>query len=336
MKLDELAFFNQQLAGMLRSGIPLEGSLRQLSKEMRRGQLRAEVEALERDLASGIPLAEAISKRRLPLLYAQMLRLGAASNNLPAVLTVLADYYHKANATWSRLKTLLIYPGIVLAASLVLSIALAMVFSHVVQELAGIFGEFAINPGRMPRWFRLVINLWYPVLLIGLVALAFISLWIFPRFRHWMRWRFPGFKEASLSQTASGIALMLENGSTLNQTLDLVRQVEDRSPAEGEIARWQRRLAEGRKQFADIAADGKLFPPMFIWLVSGSGEDWISGFRQAAEVYYARSIYKIELMLYAVLPVAILALGILIITQVVPLARLFFGAMAGMTSMDNF
>src|SRR5256885_7805883 len=49
MKLEELAFVNQQLAGMLKSGIPLEGALRQLCANMRRGQLRVELEALEAD-----------------------------------------------------------------------------------------------------------------------------------------------------------------------------------------------------------------------------------------------------------------------------------------------
>src|SRR5258708_35195648 len=108
-----------------------------------------------------------------------------------------------------------------------------------------------------------------------MLLLLFISIWIFPRFRHSLRWRLPAFKEASLSQTASGIALLLENGSTFNSTLDLIRQVEAGSPAHGELATWQSRLAEGRKQFSDLAAGGKLFPPMFIWLVAGSGEDWV-------------------------------------------------------------
>ena len=40
MKNDEFAFFNQQLAAMLRDGIPLEGALRRLCQEMRRGALR--------------------------------------------------------------------------------------------------------------------------------------------------------------------------------------------------------------------------------------------------------------------------------------------------------
>ena len=53
MKPDELAFANEQLAGMLKSGLPLEGSLRELTDSMKSGSLRTELEALEKDLAKG-------------------------------------------------------------------------------------------------------------------------------------------------------------------------------------------------------------------------------------------------------------------------------------------
>ena len=45
MKYDEFAFFNQQLAAMLRDGIPLEGSLKRLCQEMHAGKLRDELQA---------------------------------------------------------------------------------------------------------------------------------------------------------------------------------------------------------------------------------------------------------------------------------------------------
>jgi type II secretory pathway component PulF len=53
MNHDEFAFFNQQLAAMLREGIPLEGALKQLSKGMRHGPLQTEIARLEADLGTG-------------------------------------------------------------------------------------------------------------------------------------------------------------------------------------------------------------------------------------------------------------------------------------------
>ena len=91
MKTDEFAFFNQQLAAMLREGIPLEGALRRLCQEIRRGALRDELQALETDLAKGTPIAEALKARQLPELYKRMMLVGVKSNDLPGALTMLAD-----------------------------------------------------------------------------------------------------------------------------------------------------------------------------------------------------------------------------------------------------
>src|SRR5213078_2806701 len=104
MNYEELAFVNQQLAGMLKSGIPLEGALRQLCVNMQRGSLREELRRLEADLARGLPMPEA---------------LGA--------LLLVADYYSKVNAVWTRLKGLMIYPLLVLLTATIFSGVLALI-----------------------------------------------------------------------------------------------------------------------------------------------------------------------------------------------------------------
>jgi type II secretory pathway component PulF len=103
MKYDEFAFFNQQLGRMLKDGIPLEGALRRLCKNMRRGRVRAELEALGNDLAEGRPLDQALERRRLPELYVHLLKMGARSNNLPDILLMLADHYQRVSYLWTRL-----------------------------------------------------------------------------------------------------------------------------------------------------------------------------------------------------------------------------------------
>ena len=74
MNLDEFSFFNHQLAGMLRDGLPLEGAVRQLCRDLGAGRLRTEMTALEADLGSGTPIGEAIQKRQLPLFYRRLVQ----------------------------------------------------------------------------------------------------------------------------------------------------------------------------------------------------------------------------------------------------------------------
>src|SRR5262245_2874277 len=113
MNAEQLSFVNQQLAGMLKSGIPLEGALEQLCREMEAGELRTELTALEGDLRRGQPLAEAVKARRLPPFYVRMLQIGARSNDLPGILTLVADHYQESHLVWTRLKGLLVYPLLV-------------------------------------------------------------------------------------------------------------------------------------------------------------------------------------------------------------------------------
>src|SRR5208337_3203684 len=134
MKFDEFAFFNQQLAAMLRDGIPLEGALQRLCAEMRQGPLQSELAKLGDDLAKGTPFREAVQARQLPDFYRQMLEVGAQANDMPAVLTLLADHYRRCEVLWTRLKGLMVYPAIVLFGALLLSSFLSFVLTAVVRS----------------------------------------------------------------------------------------------------------------------------------------------------------------------------------------------------------
>ena len=90
------------------------------------------MEKLEADLAKGTPLREAVRARQLPDLYRQMLEVGAQSNDLPAVLTMLADHYQRRHVIWTRLKGLMVYPAIVLFGAFLLSCFLSLILSKIV------------------------------------------------------------------------------------------------------------------------------------------------------------------------------------------------------------
>jgi type IV pilus assembly protein PilC len=337
MKLDEFAFFNQQLAAMLRDGIPLESALGQLCASMRRGELRDELEKLRADLANGVPLPQALLIRKLPPFYVQMLTIGAKSNDLPGVLTLVADYYQRTNLIWTRLKGLMVYPAIVLGASLALSIFLAVLFGGVAGIVPGMFSE--LLEGRpLPgfTYFSLQatpIGLWLPVLLLALLSVAFGAAIATPRLRSWLRWRLPGFRDASLWQIASAMGIMLEGGCGLDDAVGLTAQMEQDSTAANDLAQWRARLASGHGDFAGVAVPTKRFPPLFIWLVASAQNDLASGLKRAAEIYRARAEYRSELLLQAALPVSVLALGVLIFTQVFTLIHTVLGTFLPMVTI---
>lgn len=325
MKYDEFAFFNQQLAAMLRDGIPLEGALRQLCQNMRRGALRSEIESLEADLKNGAPLNAALAARKLPDFYVGMVQIGARSNNLPAMLTMLADYYQGVEATWTRLKGLMVYPFIILMAAFGLSCFLTMILSRLI-------GSNFLEIMGIPMPNTMLVSIWGPPILIGTLLTVFLFAVLVPAATRMLRWRLPAFKEAELAQVASAMALMLKNGGNLNDALSLVQQMERGTPACAELGEWRQHLADGRGKFADMAVSGRAFPPLFLWLVGNAGEDLGAGFQRAAEIYSARAVHRSELFLYAAMPSAVLILGAMVACQVFPVVKTFTALLNGIGS----
>jgi len=323
MNHTELAFVNQQLADMLRCGIPLEGGLRHLCGTMSRGPLRAELQLLENDLAAGLPLAKAVALRKLPEFYVRLLELGAHSHDLPSILTMLADYYENAGAVWTQLKGLMVYPVIVLVLSLAFSVWAAVLGHHfsflLKQDRNILFGKQTPSPFQDSESF-----LWLPPLVLTALAIPTLAVVTVPAFRRRMMWRLPAFREASLCRVASALAVLLKAGAALPDALGLVEQMQRGTPARSDLALWKTRCSEGAGKFASIAAGSKVFPPMFVWLVAGAGEDLAAGFERAARVYQTRSAYRTNILLYAALPVSLLFLGLIILSQIYPIGRLVF------------
>jgi type II secretory pathway component PulF len=319
MNYDELAFFNQQLAMMLRDGIPLEGAVKQLCVGMKSGPLRTEMAELESDLSRGTPLKDAITRRALPEFYTRMVALGARTNDLPGVLTLVADYYQRTNSIWNRLKGLMVYPFLVLLASLGLSFVLGMLAKKLTDFILADW--YAARPGYI------FFSLWLAPFIIAIVLLAGLAIVKIPQLRARARWRFPAFREASLAELASAIALMLKSGTPLPEALAMASAMESGSPAAHALNNWRAAIESGQAKSTPPPESLAPLPPLFLWLVQQGGEDLAAGFQKAAEVYQSRASYKIELLLYGILPISVLFLGQMIIWQVAPVFQMLAAIM---------
>jgi type II secretory pathway component PulF len=318
MKLDEFAFVNQQLAGMLKSGLPLEGALRQLAASLERGDLKTELTALEADLAKGTPLPDALARRDLPDLYRRMMLVGVKSGDLPGVLIMLADYYGRMDTLWTRLKGLMVYPAIVLGCLCVLSVALALGISNLALGehgmIADMFGHnLQERISAMPHTLALFV--WFPVGLLMTLSALSLALFLVPGLRRWATWHLPPFREASFARLAGAFQIMLRHGCPLPEAIALAQQLEAGSALAPELAGWQRALGEGHGKPGDFLPADSQFPPLFRVLLVEAGDDLARGFARAAEAYQARATARAEMLLHAALPVAVLVLGSLLLAQ---------------------
>jgi len=130
------------------------------------------------------------------------------------------------------------------------------------------------------------------------------------------------------------MALMLEYGGNLKEALVLIRDLEKDSPLGKDLSVWAENLAKGAGKVAGFAVPGRIIPPLFVWLLSHAGEDLTAGFRRAAQIYHDRAVQRVDMMLYAALPVSVLFLGAMIVSQMMPVSQMAVGMLNALGSVD--
>jgi type II secretory pathway component PulF len=126
---------------------------------------------------------------------------------------------------------------------------------------------------------------------------------------------------------AGAMWLVLKSGGNLSDALKLMQDLEAGNKAGRELKQWHDRMAGGRGKFSELARPGPVFPPLFVWLVTNSGEDLAGGFQRASQIYNARAMQRTEMFLYAALPFTVVILGTMILGQVLPLVSVLTGFM---------
>ncbi len=134
---DAFSYFNRSLAELAGLGIPLPRAVREIAAGLRRGRFRKALEGVEARLREGVSLEEAIRERPgdFPSYYASMIRAGAESGRLPAVLSAVARNAEGFQQARRALTGALAYPAVVVAFGLLLSVAFLLLFLPAYEEM---------------------------------------------------------------------------------------------------------------------------------------------------------------------------------------------------------
>lgn len=119
VKPREVLLFNQELAALLRAGLPLAESLAIMVERMDHPTLRAAVSAMLAEVRAGAPLSEAAARHRFfPGVYPACLRAGESSGDLAGMIERFTGAMRVAVKARSNLAAALVYPAFLLAALL--------------------------------------------------------------------------------------------------------------------------------------------------------------------------------------------------------------------------
>ena len=143
VKVGEQIIFTKNLSGMIKAGLSLSRALSVLKKQTKNPKLNKILTSVTNDIDSGETFSSSLSKFPdvFSKLFVSMVRAGEESGNLAGALSDIGLNLEKANSLNKKIKSALIYPGIILSAMVVIGV---LMFAFVVPTLASTFKELGV------------------------------------------------------------------------------------------------------------------------------------------------------------------------------------------------
>ena len=308
---------NRQLAGMLRSGIPLEAGLKKITESMSDNKLKSQLAELGERLEKGQAMEQAVGGLDLPETYKRLLVLGQAGQGMPKVLACVADYYERIGTLTTRLRGLAIYPVLIL----VCGMAVAGLMAYLTSMLKGDLYDIMDGRPDVGSLADLVASPWFSIFPVFLLALGLLFYGIVLRsqnMRQYFAWRIPMLRDAALAQYAALTETLLASGARLPEVIGMVRRLEAGTAMESDLAKIEKNLEEGQGSYEAAASKSTAIPGFFNWVVGQTGEDVTTGFGHARSIYASRAETRMQAFLHCFLPVNILLIGIILLGFFIP------------------
>ncbi len=168
----EIAFFSRQMATMMKSGVPIVGSLEIIGEGHKNPRMKKMVGDIRTNIEGGSSLHEAISKHPVQFdeLYRNLVRAGEGAGVLETVLETIANYKENIETLKGKIKKALFYPAMVVAVALIVS---SILLVWVVPQFEEVFKGFG---AELPAFTQLIVAAsrfmvsWWWVMLLGTIA----------------------------------------------------------------------------------------------------------------------------------------------------------------------
>lgn len=322
--LQDLATFTQQLANLLKSGMPLTVALNSMSHLGSKG-ISAEVSRqLKQDVMEGKSLSDSMARQPIVFtdLYINMVRAGEQSGALVEVLRRLGTHYERFAEVQQKFVSALIYPAVVTCVGI--SIIIFFV-SFMLPRFTSIFRDMNVE---LPRATKMLLSVsdffagyWWliPVVVISLVI-------VYSRFKateaglrtiDTFKMRAPVLGKVvrlnMFGQFARTLGTLLHNGVPVLTALKITEQVIPNQVVKEAIAKTREEVTDG-KTIAQPLARSRLFPQLMIDLLKIGEEtgDVPGALNNVADTYENELSIALRVMTNLIEPamIIVMALGV--------------------------
>ena len=326
VKAGDFLLFNQQMAALIRAGIPILQAISMLRRRATGARLREVLADVEDKIRSGLALSAAFAAQGpiFPRIYTASILAGERSGALDDVLRRYVEYMRRGVEVRRKVRGALAYPTLLLTASFAMAAFLTL---YVVPRMSSLFEGFgrelpAITVFVVGFSSWLASNLYWlaPLLLITGVALFF---WLktpqgaLTRDRFLLKIPIAGtlLTQLAIAQVTRSLATLLAGGITLVESWEIAaesitnRELRRRSSAILSMIR------EGRS-FSESLATAGWVPELALDMIgvgerSGSLREMLE---EVAAFYDAEAEVRLEQLTTTIEPAILLVMGGVVIT----------------------
>ncbi len=326
IKTGDFLLFNQQLAALLRAGIPILQSITMLGRRAPNAKLRVLLTDIEERIRGGAALSQAFAAQgdAFPRIYTASMLAGERSGALDEVLRRYVEYVRRGVEMRRKVRGALAYPMLLLAASFAMVIFLTL---FVVPRMSTLFAGF----GReLPTITVIVVS--------GSTFVATNLYWIVPLlliagggFYYWSRTPDGQIKidqtllklpiagkllqQLAVTQATRSMATMLAGGITLVESWEIAAESITNRALRARSSAVLPMIREGRT-FTDAVESAGWLPELARDMIgvgerSGSLREMLE---EVASFYDAEAEVRLEQLTTVLEPVILLVMGGIVVT----------------------
>ncbi len=262
--------FTRQLAGLIKSGIPILRALRTVGEQSTSKRFRSIVAHMELSVRDGRMLSDALLEypTLFPELYVNMIRSGESAGALDEMLYRLAEARDREDELRNKVRTAMAYPMLVLIVGFITVFVMVTFFLPKIADLFRTFSSLPLPTRILIRVSELCSRYWVWVLVpLGLALAVLKRMMSGKRGRHFtdsVKLRLPligGFlKEADVARFARTMALLVRAGVPVEKALALSGRTLNNTVLRDEIEAVRRNTVEHGQSVADGLARNGAFP----------------------------------------------------------------------------
>jgi len=324
-RLQELATFTQQLANLLRAGMPLTMALNSMTSLTTKGIPAEVAKQLKQDVTEGRSLSDGMSRqaRVFPPLVVNMVRAGEQSGALEEVLRRMSQHFERFAEVQSKFKSAMIYPLMVCLVGVVLVV---FFMTKVLPQFMGLFASFEgvtlpVTTQMLISTSNFLTRWWWLLILVGLgVSLLFVRYKATPSGRRTVdriKLRLPIFGKVVrlnlFGQFARTLGTLMRNGVPVLQALRITEQVVPNVIVSEAVAQTREAVTDG-KTLAQPLAKAGIFPQLMIDLIKIGEEtgDVPAALENVADTYERELTLGLRAMTNLIEPIVIIGIAVVV------------------------